>query len=184
MSLKFSNYSMVAEETEERLWFDWCVFAADEENAVNKIKRVKYHLHPTFVNPLRIATNREQRFALVSNGWGEFSIGIEVEFLDGTVERTKHWLNLLHGDNWPRKASPERFATSDHEEVYAVLSEGKYRWRKLKTIVQKTSLPEPRVREVLKSLEDDDFARKSFVPSIDGQELWAATTIVGVLPKL
>jgi transcription initiation factor IIF auxiliary subunit len=184
MSVKFSNYSMVSEETEERLWFDWCVFTDADDNTVNKINRVKYYLHPSFANPIRIQTNREHRFALVSNGWGEFSIAIEIEFLNGTIEHTKHWLKLFQGDNWPRKVRPEHLATSDHTEVYVLLCEGMYRWRKLKTIVEKTGLPEPRVREVLNSLEDDDLARKSSVRSIDGQELWSATTIVGVLPRL
>jgi transcription initiation factor IIF auxiliary subunit len=183
MSIQFSNYCMEAELSYEGRRYDWCVFAGAEKEMIDRIASITYHLHPTFPNPTRIATNKEHRFPLVSSGWGEFSVGIKIEFTDGSRESTSYWLRLRE-DNWPKKAPPSQFATDNHAAVYGVLAEGTYRWRKLETLIKKTGLVESAVCKILQELEDADLARKSYLRSIEGQEMWGATMLVGVLPRL
>ena len=183
MSVEFANYSMSHEIKYEQPWYDWCVFASADRTTIDRIASVQYHLHPSFPNPIRMTTDKKHRFPLITDGWREFSIGIHLTFTDGTSESTSYWLRLSQ-DNWPKKAAPAQFATAEHQAVYGVLTEGPYRWRKLKTLIAKTGLPEDSVRQLLKDLENEDLARRALVPSIDGQEMWAATLLVGVLPHL
>jgi hypothetical protein len=79
---------------------------------------------------------------------------------------------------------PARFDVPEEQYVYAVLVEGKYRWRKLSTVAKRANLPTVRAQQVLGKLEAANLVRKLPTPSIDGQELWAATATVGVMPRL
>ena len=51
---------------------------------VDKIKEVRYTLHPTFPNPVRIAENRKNNFETIIWAWGEFTIyGVVITSDDG-----------------------------------------------------------------------------------------------------
>jgi len=163
--------------------YDWCIFASSEPEALRNVRSVKYILHPTFPNPTRVTFDREHRFVLLTRGWGGFSIGIEVEMLDGSIERRAHQLYLREND-WPRPAEPIRFASNNQRSVYETLHHPRYRWRKLDTIVRQTGLSAEAVQEALKQLSQQELAREAPTPAIDGQSRWGATSVVGIMPKL
>lgn len=183
MTIQFKNYSMFTSQVQNEDWYEWCVFVDSDRATVSGISAVEYTLHPTFRNPKRLITDKGHRFALVSNAWGGFLIKIRVAFEDGNEEFTSHMLQLQRND-WPTKQPPARFDSSDADSVYRVLTESKFRWRKLRTLVAKTGLPETRVAEVLRELDRQEYVRKLPSLSLDGEELWAATAVVGVWPRL
>lgn len=45
---------------------------------VDKIREVRYLLHPTFADPIRVATDRQKGFEILIWAWGEFDIDIVV----------------------------------------------------------------------------------------------------------
>src|SRR5438270_10001749 len=101
MSISFSSYTMLTERKYDQDWYEWCIFSDDTLEKLKNIESVEYTLHPTFPNPTRVNTNREQRFALFSSGWGGFSIPIRVFFKDGRQESQTYFLNLVD-DGWPK----------------------------------------------------------------------------------
>ena len=48
--------------------YEWTVFVVAEKAALDNIKYVEYTLHPTFPEPKRVATNRDDNFSLSANG--------------------------------------------------------------------------------------------------------------------
>jgi len=74
--------------------YDWTVFLVGDEYLLNSILYAEYVLHPSFPNPVRRAYERNSRFSLHSNGWGEFNILVKVVFRDGRVIYLQHWLRL------------------------------------------------------------------------------------------
>ncbi len=181
--VEFESYCMFTEKKYDQDWFEWCVFVKNDAEELRRIKSVEYRLHPTFPDPIRKVTDRATRFALFSSGWGGFKIGITVTFEDETEERTDYYLPL-DKDNWPRKPAPQKLDDRDEEQVLRVLVEGKYRWRKLGTLAKKTAFSEAEVLETLDRLASKELVRKLPYRSIDGQELWAATSIVGISPRI
>lgn len=62
-----------------------CVKGNNED--IDKIREVKYILHPTFPNPIRTVTNtkRDKEFELIFWAWGEFKMHIIVTAIAGKV---------------------------------------------------------------------------------------------------
>lgn len=98
--IKLKNYAKEAEPRKGSRWFDWKVFVAGSPEELESIEEVKYTLHPTFPQPVRIQKDRSNIFALQSSGWGEFTIRADIRFKDGHTETSTHWLDL--GATWPR----------------------------------------------------------------------------------
>lgn len=182
MSTAFANYSMHTGQRYERDWYDWCVFASGDEAELQHIKSIEYTLHPSFPDPVRTVSDRDHRFAVMSNGWGSFTMKIRTIFCDGPEEFTSHFVKL-DSDHWPRK-SAGAFANEREQSVYAVLMEGKYRWRSGEAIQKQTNISADTVIEILNRFEAQNLARKSPFRSIDKKELWGATAIVGIAPSL
>ena len=71
--------------------WDWTIFVNGSPEEINGIKCVRYHLHPTFPDPDRKVcdpgSNNSRAFPLSSNGWGTFTVAIDLEGKDGSVER-------------------------------------------------------------------------------------------------
>ena len=74
--------------------YSWTIFVDEDQSVLARIKLVEYTLHPTFPNPVRRVTTRENRFALTALGWGEFRVYAKVFFTDGKVINCDHWLTL------------------------------------------------------------------------------------------
>jgi len=68
---------------------------ADEPEILDDVEKVIYHLHPTFRDPDRTATDRRSGFEIGTAGWGDFNMTAEIFFRGGgpklVVER---YINL------------------------------------------------------------------------------------------
>jgi len=78
--------------------WSWVVWVEGPEDALDLIRSVRYTLHHTFPDPVRIVTDRSTKFALTASGWGEFSIRAEVTPHAGSPFHLEHWLTLTTGD--------------------------------------------------------------------------------------
>lgn len=74
--------------------FKWRVHVVADKQTLDSIDFVRYILHETFKNPVRDIDDKSSKFALKSQGWGNFTILILVYFKDGSVFKTKHYLKL------------------------------------------------------------------------------------------
>ncbi|MEM8901939.1 MAG: pYEATS domain-containing protein [Bacteroidota bacterium] len=80
----------------EKRW-DWSVFLEDDGSGeMDKVVSVRYILHPSFANPRRLKTNKEEKFALKTNGWGVFMIRAFVQTEEGEKIRLEHYLHLSY----------------------------------------------------------------------------------------
>ncbi len=78
--------------------YDWTVYVDADANTLAQIQSVEYTLDPSFPNPIRKVTTRKNKFALPSNGWGEFTIYAKVFFANGKTSTYKYRLNLVKAD--------------------------------------------------------------------------------------
>ena len=183
MSVTFRNYSMKTGTRHDMAWYEWCIFSPDSADVLENVREVEYQLHPSFADPIRRIDDLEHRFALFSSGWGEFTVRVKVAYKNGTMESTNLWLTLKD-EAWPLSPPPTSFRNPDEARVYGVLTEGEYRWRKMSTIVSRTGLTASTVKDTLEVFQGLRLARRLPNPSIDGQILWGATSIVGCTPEL
>jgi hypothetical protein len=75
-------------------WWRWSVWLEGDGDELAEVESVKYTLHPTFPNPVRVVKTRATKFRLSSAGWGEFEVYVEIRRKDGRVVERKHWLKL------------------------------------------------------------------------------------------
>lgn len=99
MSVSFDNYAKHVGKRNGYDWFEWKVFAKGDPSVLDTIEYIEYTLHPTFPKPRRIVRDRKSDFALISSGWGEFTVFITIRFKDGGETRTKYYLSLAK--QWP-----------------------------------------------------------------------------------
>lgn len=97
--IKVNNYAKkIGERGYERGhgydWYKWRVFVDEDETTLNEIDYVEYLLHKTFPNPRRIVKDRETKFALESEGWGEFYIFITIFLKNGKTKEQRYWLSF------------------------------------------------------------------------------------------
>jgi len=97
--IRFDNYAKKIGKRGEYDWYEWMVFVDEDEETLNKIDHVEYLLHPTFPKPRRLVFDRNAKFALISNGWGQFNLKMRITFKDGTQRDTSYYLDL-HKE-WP-----------------------------------------------------------------------------------
>jgi transcription initiation factor IIF auxiliary subunit len=164
-------------------WYDWCIFVDENFDVINSIKSVEYILHSTFPDPIRSIESKHSKFALFSSGWGEFLVKIRVHYENGSLSTISYYLRLER-DNWPRKQAPNTFPDNETRLIYQALLHKKYRWRKIDTIARNLNLSNDIVLNILYDLENRDLVRKAPFPSIDGKEMWGATAVVGISPKI
>jgi len=94
MTVNFDNYARQINSGGDTDQYQWRVFVKDTESVLDSIERVTYLLHPTFVNPLRVIKDRENKFELVSIGWGEFEIEITIKFKEGNETKQVYSVDL------------------------------------------------------------------------------------------
>jgi len=97
----FNNYAKFIENRYGSPYYEWKVFVDEPDSVLDQIDYVEYTLHPTFRPPHQVRQNRQDKFALETAGWGEFTMLIDVKFRDGRVEKVPYWLDL--GKKWPRE---------------------------------------------------------------------------------
>ncbi len=56
----------------------WSIWLSGDEEELEQVERVVYHLHPTFAKPVVERTDRATGFRLDATGWGTFTVKVEV----------------------------------------------------------------------------------------------------------
>lgn len=97
--LKFDNYARSTGELHGRTYYQWRVFLDEPQSVLDTIADVQYLLHPTFPEPLQVRSDPNNKFALETSGWGEFTILITVRYKDGSEEKSSYDLDL--SKSWP-----------------------------------------------------------------------------------
>ncbi len=74
--------------------WNWTVFIQADDRTLYQIQCVEYHLHPTFPEPVqKVCTQGSESgkgFFLTANGWGTFTVKLNVIFKDGERIRLNH----------------------------------------------------------------------------------------------
>lgn len=86
------------EQYEGENWWKWAVWLEGSGDALDQVETVEWLLHPTFPNPVRRCTNREDKFRLETAGWGVFPIRAKVHMKDGQHHVLSHHLKLHYED--------------------------------------------------------------------------------------
>lgn len=100
--VRFNNYAKFIENRYGRPYYGWKVFVDESASVLDQIDQVEYSLHATFPQPHQVRQNRQDKFALETAGWGEFTMLINVRFRDGRSEKVPYWLDL--GKKWPNES--------------------------------------------------------------------------------
>lgn len=87
--------------------WNWEIFIEGDKAALDEVRCVKYTLHPTFPEPIQTVCARGAEagrgFALTQNGWGTFTVGVEITFRDGDIRALSHELTFESPRPAPRK---------------------------------------------------------------------------------
>lgn len=89
-------------------FWDWSVWIdAEDPKNLDKIESVTYHLHNTFINPVRVIKDRASKFKIQASGWGTFRIYIVINLKDETVIEMHHDLELEYPDETKEPTKPK-----------------------------------------------------------------------------
>ncbi|MBI4203001.1 MAG: hypothetical protein HY532_07820 [Chloroflexi bacterium] len=110
MAIQFNNYSKdLGVTVSGRQYYRWRVFVNEPTVRLQEIQQVEYFLHSSFPEPYQVRTSSEDKFALETSGWGEFTIGITVTFKSGKQEQMKYHLVLDPEQKpWPKEPTATR----------------------------------------------------------------------------
>ena len=76
-------------------WWQWWIWIDGTDIDLDKIQKVIYNLHSSFLKPVRTVKNRNTKFKLQTAGWGTFTIFAKVVLNDGEEIKLRH--NLILG---------------------------------------------------------------------------------------
>ncbi len=91
----------------DRRW-DWSVWIDGPDAELDQVESVEWVLHPTFPRPVVPVTQRQTKFRLNQNGWGEFEINANVKAKDGRQQHLTHQLRLAESGGLPPQPAPTR----------------------------------------------------------------------------
>ncbi|HKA59308.1 MAG TPA: pYEATS domain-containing protein [Gemmatimonadales bacterium] len=77
--------------------WDWTIYLVGAPEVLRDVRCVEYRLHPTFPNPVQKICSigdPTRPFALHSNGWGTFEVGLTVTLRSGEVRQFQHMLSF------------------------------------------------------------------------------------------
>jgi transcription initiation factor IIF auxiliary subunit len=94
MAVTLDNRARYLEKEEDYDYFDWEVYIDEDDAVLDSIDHVTYFLHETFPEPIRTISDRDSKFALRSQGWGEFTLRVVVVYKDGTSDNQSYRLDL------------------------------------------------------------------------------------------
>lgn len=176
------NYSRYIGRKRNYDKYAWCVFVEANRQELSTVESVDYVLHPTFPNPIRRISDREHCFALQSEGWGVFTIQFKIKMTDDKIERAQYKLRLER-DEWPKGEKLDEFSDLSTRRIYEELFDERFEWRKLSTLCRKADLSRDDAHQLLLRFEEQRLVRKAYFKSLDNEELWGATNVVGLLPE-
>lgn len=180
-TIAFNNYSRFSRRRQDNDIYSWCVYVKGDTKLMNSIEMIEYTLHPTFPNPVREIVDREHCFALQSEGWGTFKIEIRTFFVDGR-EVDSNYLLRLEADDWPKGPIFQTNNDPNAALVYATILDSSLDWRKESTLLKWANITPSDALDALQRLSAGGYIRKAYFRSIDGENLWGATSRVGKLP--
>ena len=93
----------------DRRW-DWSVWIDGPDAELDQVESVEWVLHETFPQSVVPVTQRQSKFRLDQNGWGEFEINAYVKAKDGP-QHLVHWLRLAESGGPPAQPAPTRGRT-------------------------------------------------------------------------
>jgi len=99
-NVKIKNTSTKLPKKGKQDWYKWSVYLDTQQPSyLNNIKKVVYHLHPTFpVQKMEVdASKKGEGFRLDGEGWGEFPIQMDIILADGRKITKTHYLSLEKG---------------------------------------------------------------------------------------
>ena len=76
----------------------WSIWLAGSDQELDEVQSVRYILHSTFRNPVRVVDDRGSSFRIDSSGWGEFRVFAHVQVPDEPVVVLSTWLHLFKPD--------------------------------------------------------------------------------------
>jgi transcription initiation factor IIF auxiliary subunit len=97
--------------------WDWTIFVDADPDTLRQIECVEYILHPTFPDPVHnVCKKPETKFAYSTNGWGTFTVKVNILYKNGRVEALEHPLVFrqqsppaslsVTARNWSRQIEP------------------------------------------------------------------------------
>jgi hypothetical protein len=181
-SLEFASYSRFIGIKEGQRLYAWCVFVDARRQELEAIREIEYTLHPSFPDLVRIINDPTNCFALQSQGWDEFQLRIRTSFNDSSISKNLFYLNL-QDDAWPRGGLPPATMEDACRKIYdALIAEG-LDWRRLSTLAREAQISIEQTRSHLDDLARTRTVRPAYYVSLDNEELWGATSKVGLLPE-
>ena len=111
----------LGKKSKEEATHKWCVYVrgVNNENISNFIKSVKFTLHNTFPNNVRVVN--KWPFELYEMGWGEFDIKIQITLIDETVKPIELVHSLKFYNQPHQSGSSKKPVTSEnYEEIIFV----------------------------------------------------------------
>ncbi|MVT09998.1 pYEATS domain-containing protein [Chitinophaga tropicalis] len=79
-------------------WWEWWIWIEADKEDLDIVDHVIYTLHPTFYEPVQTVKDREEKFKLLTEGWGTFTIHAKIVLQDSTEIPLKHKLHLAYPD--------------------------------------------------------------------------------------
>jgi transcription initiation factor IIF auxiliary subunit len=172
----------VRESNEYRI-YSFCLFIAGTKKQIDTISEVEYTLHPSFPNPVRVSVDKERAFPLQSEAWGGFPVYVRVFEESGGVSELEHFLSIEEA-SWPMGKKLDKLPDKAEKSIYEALFDPKWEWRKLSTLARRADLSIKETKEALARLELKKAVRKAaHTHFIDREELWGATSVVGLSPQ-
>jgi transcription initiation factor IIF auxiliary subunit len=97
ITVKIVNMSKKIEEEKSTTdWYIWTlsVIIAPTEFLEKEIECVVYHLHPSFPTNTIKLKDKHKNFELISKGWGEVNVKVDIILIDQRKVTLNHYLSL------------------------------------------------------------------------------------------
>ena len=147
----------LGKKSKEEATHKWCVYVrgVHNENISNFIKSVKFTLHDTFPNNVRVIN--KWPFELYEMGWGEFDIKIQIQLIDETIKPIDLVHTLKFYNQQKQSGSSKRPVVSEnYEEIIFVNPKPEILEQLLKDDLSNKIFQEPLNKKVSEITEDKD----------------------------
>jgi len=87
------NYKYVGED-----YWEWSAWIEGSKKDLDSVKAVKWMLHSTFPNPIRLISSRTNKFKLETGGWGIFNLKAVLVMENGEELKLNRMIELKYPD--------------------------------------------------------------------------------------